>query len=123
MVDRARVVSKASTGTRVEGTTKVVPTTGPWFRARLTLPDEDEDVEAGRSRVRTVTRPELLYDLTDASGEAVDLTTEHRLEVDSAQLGRNVWEVSATKPIRKRRRVIGHTAQLALVKEHQATLP
>src|SRR4051812_40665188 len=121
LVDQARMVSRAKAGPRVEGTTRLVTTQGPWFRARLFLADAPQDTSDGRPR--TVASPQLLYGLRDLDGNGVLLNANQRVEVASAQLGNALWELTGDpEPIRKRRSLIGYQANLTRVEEHEVAL-
>jgi hypothetical protein len=107
LVDRGRVVRRESTGRKVEGTTQMAPTHGPWFRARLFLQDAPERSEQG-DRKKAVAMPRVMFLVTDVGGVAVDVNAEDQLEIASPELGTAVWRVTAQPaPIRKKRRVIG----------------
>lgn len=127
LVDRARVLSKESAGRKVEGTTQMTPVIGPWFRARLFLPAAGEDDGPsgnGYGRKRTVARPQLMYALRDTDGGDIDLHFDHKVEVDSVQLGRAVWEVDGEpEKIRKKRSLIGHLANLTKTTERPFDSP
>lgn len=115
--DRARIVEQTPLPLRVEGKTVATPTTGAWFRARLELPAGSEDRSTGRRRV--VTSPTLMYGIRDEQGQAILLNSSSRVEVDSPQLGRAVWEITADPaPMRKKSSVIGYTVSIQRVVDH-----
>lgn len=116
-VDRARVKRKESSGQKIEGTTQMVPTTGPWFRARLFPEEADERSEQGE-RKKIVSTPQLLYPIKDEEGGVVDLHGEDTVEVASNELGTNTYRVQGDPElIRKKRKVIGGLVTLELVVE------
>ena len=116
LVDRARVVKKEAAGARVGGRTTLAPVSGQWFKARLFLPSagaapDSLDTQGGRRKM--IKQPTLLFALRDVDREAVQVSAEFRLDVDSPELGRAVWEVRGDpEPLRKKRRVIGYYATL-----------
>jgi len=68
--------------------------------------------------------PSLLYTLRDEAGGLISLSPNDRVEVESVQLGNNVWLVTGDpKPIRKKRSLLGFRAELKRVDEHQVTIP
>lgn len=121
LVDRARRVRNEATPRRVEGTTTFATVTGAWFKARLTVPAAPEADDAQGSHRRTVARPTLLLGVRDREGNRLEpgfLSADDKVEVDSRQFGRGVWEVTGDpEPLRKKRRVIGFQATLAKVDE------
>lgn len=119
LVDRARLISKQSTGRKVDGKTQAGDVTGPWFRARLELPEGQEGDSNVTGRRRTVVRPSLMCGARDSEGNTISFGSHDRLDVDSPQLGRATFEVAGEpKPMRKRRTVIGWEVTLARVEEH-----
>jgi hypothetical protein len=120
LVDRARTVESRRSGRRVEGRTVFRPVAGTWFKARLELPQGSEtDAPTGARTV--IVQPTLMFATRDSDGQPVEVTNQKRVEVDSAQLGRTVWDVIADpQPIRKRRTVIGWQAPLRRVEMHEA---
>lgn len=116
LVDRARTVSRETTGVVVDGERLRGVTEGQWFKARLDLPAAAEAQAPGGGRRRAVRQPTLLLGVADLDGLPVALSSAVRVEVDSPQLGRSVWEVAGDPmPLRKRRRVIGWQATLQQV--------
>ncbi len=116
LVDRARAVTRERTGASVDGEQLRGLVTAQWFKARLEVPQSPESPGPGSGRRRTVRQPSLLVAFKDLDGRPVELSNAMRLEVDSAQLGRSLWEVSGDPaPLRKRRRVIGWQVTLAQV--------
>ena len=94
LVDRARRLVDTPTPVRVEGTTQFQTLTYPWFKVRLTLSPapESDDTQGARRRVP---RPaSLLVGLKDADGNPVAINADDRLEVDSKQLGRAIYQVT-----------------------------
>lgn len=119
LVDRARVVRNVPAGRRVVGRTIRTPVEGEWFRARLSLGDSTQDLDeaGGRRNVRT---PSLMFGIRDLAGDPIDMTGEDRVEVASAELGTELWDVVGDpKPMRKKRRVIGYTVTLRRVEVHE----
>lgn len=108
LVDRARVVRREEAGRKVEGTTTYGTTLGPWFKARLFPEISREQLDAANRRRIIPNKPTMLAALKDENGDRVLITNEARLEVDSAELGREVWDVTCEpQAIRKKRAVIG----------------
>lgn len=106
---------------RIEGSTQYVETTGAWFRARLTIPEAPRAAGNDAPGGQVNLSPTLMYELLDSEGQVVDLSINERLEVDSVDLGRRMYEIEANpEPIRKRRRVIGFQATLRRVEVRQA---
>lgn len=120
LVDRARISREEATATKVQGRTLSVPADLPWFRCRLELPEGAEVTDQGQGRKVSRVGPSLMYDKRDSSGEDVLLKPNHRLEVNSLQLGNEEWLVTSTpKPMRKKRKVIGWTVALKRVHEQE----
>lgn len=122
LVDRARRLVDTPTPQRVEGTTQFQTLTYPWFRVRLTLSPAPESDDAQGAR-RRVPRPgSLLVGLKDADGNLNAVNADDRLEVDSKQLGRAIYQVTGDgEPIRKKRKLIGWMATVTRVEEHPFT--
>ena len=124
LVDRARRLVDTPTPVKVEGTTQFQTLTYPWFKVRLTLSPapESDDPQAARRRVpRPAT---LLVGRKDADGNPTVINADDRLEVDSKQLGRAIYQVTGDgEPIRKKRKQIGWSATLVRVEEHQFQPP
>lgn len=117
LVDRARKVSRESTGRKVEGTTLMSPTHGGWFRARLFLNDAPERDESGERR-KVVQTPQLMFALTDEQSEPVRLYAEDKVEVTSNELDAGTYRLTGDpQPIRKKRAVLGYLANLERVVE------
>jgi hypothetical protein len=107
---------------RVEGTTQFADLNYPWFKCRFTYnpaPDSD-DAQAGRRRVpRTGT---IMCGLRDRDGNTLAINASDRLEVNSKELGRAVFEITSDgEPIRKKRRMLGWMANVTRVEEHDFT--
>lgn len=120
LVDQARRVVNTPTPNRVEGTTRFETLHEPWFKCRFTYnaaPDAD-DAQGGRRRTpRTGT---IMCGRKDKDGNALELNSSDRLEVNSKQLGRAVFELTSDgEPIRKKRRLLGWTANVTRVEEHE----
>lgn len=120
--DRARIKHRLA-GVKVQGMTKTVPTDGPWFKCRLTIPEAAESFDGQGSRKTSRKAPSLMYDTVDAeegSREPVVLLGKHKLEINSDDLGDGIWEVAGTPaPIRKKKRVIGWTVQLRQIEDQE----
>lgn len=109
MRDRARVLSKTNTGTRVEGGYQKVPTQGPWFRCTYDPGNESEDRSAGgvrrRRRGATVTCGRRALD-----GSMIEVTASDRIELDSPRYGSLVLDITDTpEPVVPHRLVTGWT--------------
>lgn len=122
LVDRARRVVDTPTGVRVEGTTQFETYYQPWFKCRLTLnaSPESDDTQQGRKRVA---RPaQMMCGMKDKDGNLLVINASDRLEVDSKELGRAVYEITSDgEPIRKKRKMLGWMATLTRVEEHPFT--
>lgn len=113
LVDRARAVRLQPQPRRIAGQTLMVPVSDAWFDARLELPTASESTDRGGHRRRVIRVPTLMYGVLNDDGEEVVLGPDARVEVDSEQLGRAVWEVTgAPVPMRRREEVIGWEVQL-----------
>jgi hypothetical protein len=123
--DRARSIQSLPTETRVEGKTVMANDVlwGDWFKARLSEQSRRETTDGGGTW-RTVKNPSLLFGVKDTYGQTLLDTDEggsllkarDRVEVDSVQLGRAVYELTGDpQPIRKKRRLIGFEAPLQRV--------
>jgi hypothetical protein len=120
LVDRARLLREAAQPVKVEGTTISDEVRGPWFRVRLTIPPAGDAPDTAGARRRVVDRPTLLTDKRDETGEPVEIKHTDRIEVDSKQLGRAIYEVSGrVEPIRKKRSVMGWQATIHRVLDEQ----
>lgn len=120
LVDRARLVEKAATAAKVNGRTTFTTVTLPWFRARLQMPTAPKSAGPGGAATRDEVRPLLIFGIKDSEGNAIVLTTEKLVEVDSKQLGRAFFRPDADpEPYRKKRRVIGFEVPLRRVEEHE----
>lgn len=120
LVDRARRVVREPLPERVEGTTQFVTVHYPWFRCRFSLdaaPDTDATPQPGYRRVPQ--NAQLMCGMKDVDGGVLDLKATDRIEVDSKELGHAMYEAtSAAQPIRKKRRMLGHTMTLMRVEEN-----
>lgn len=120
LVDQARPITQGRSAVKLRGESQFEALHGQWFRCRLTLPAAPESVDPGSFRRRVVIVPTLLYGMKDADHELVVVTVEMRLEVDSLELGRSMWDVvSEPEPLRKRRRVIGWQTTLQRVRDEE----
>ena len=116
LVDRAQIRRKQGQGRKVDGRTIFASQDGPVFRARLQLPQANEDTRD--ERTAAVIRPTLMTDRKDASGALLDFRVSDRILVTSVQLGTNVWEVTGEpEPLRKKRKVIGWVVPINRVEE------
>jgi hypothetical protein len=123
LVDRARPVRRAAAGLRVEGRTQYGEAKGPWFRCRLELPAAGEQADTPTGVRPVLTEPTLLYGTRDEEGDALHLTNQERLEVESRELGSELWEIiGGPQPIRKRRTLLGWQAQLRRLAVEEAEL-
>ena len=114
LVDRARQVTKVSTGVKVEGSTRFVDTIGTWFRVRLALADDTEAKDPGDSVRRSPRSSSVMVAFRDDQGVPVAITANDVLEIESEEQGQpSFWEASGPpKPIRKKRSVIGYTVKV-----------
>jgi hypothetical protein len=114
------VIRKVPAGRKVEGRTVMESVDGEWFRCRLTLPSANQTPDAASGARKVVREPMLLWGLRDLSGDPVELTVENRVEVNSRELGRAVWDVQAEpEPLRRRRRLLGYQTTLRRVIVHE----
>jgi hypothetical protein len=98
----------------------MVPIEDAWFSARLELPSASEGPDRAGARRRAIRVPTLLYGVLDDQGQEVVLDPELRVEVDSPELGRAVWEVTALPvPMRRKQEVIGWEVQLSRVEDRE----
>ena len=122
LVDRARRLVDTPTPQRVEGTTTFQTLTYPWFKVRLTLSPAPESDDAQGARRRVPRPASLLVGMKDVDGNPTVINADDRLEVDSKQLGTQIYQVTGDgEPIRKKRKQIGWAATLTRVEEHQFT--
>lgn len=120
LVDRARLVERVPAGRKVEGSTIYSQVSGEWFKARLTLEQATEVTGTAGGRQVSST-PLLLLGIKDVAGDPILITNEDRVEVDSKELGRDLWDITADpEPLRKKRRLIGWQAPLRRVMVHEA---
>jgi hypothetical protein len=119
LVDQARVLGKAESSQRVEGTTLYVETRSPWFRARLDLGQGAGSRKAATQAKQSTRSPSIMVSVKNSIGEPVLINNQDRLEVNSKELGRSVFDVVGDpEPIRKKRRVIGWTVLVSRVDVH-----
>lgn len=120
LVDRARAIRLQAQPRRIPGKTLMVPIEDSWFSARLELPSANESADRPGARRRVIRVPTLMYGVLDDQGQEVVIGPEVRLEVDSDELGRSVWEVTgAPVPMRRREEVIGWEVQLSRIEERE----
>jgi hypothetical protein len=119
LVDRARRLVDTPTPVKVEGTTQFQTLTYAWFRCRLTYNPAPESPDQQGGRVRVPRTANLLIGLRDTDGNLVQVNADDRLEVNSKQLGRAIFELTSDgQPIRKKRKLIGWQATATRVEEH-----
>jgi hypothetical protein len=125
LVDRARIIrQEVATVARVGGSSQTVPVDGNWFRARLELPAGPEGRAPEFGRMRAVVVPTLLYEGFDEENLDVYVTAEDRIEVESLELGRGLWQVTGSPtPIRKKSDVIGFQATLKKISQRELRRP
>lgn len=114
LVDKARTLGKTSDGERIEGTIYRTNVTGPWFRCRFEPSPQTENRDD--ARVRVSAGASMIVSTADLDGTPLDIHSDDRIEVDSVQLGTNVFLVLGDpEPLRKKRRVVGYRISLARV--------
>lgn len=85
--DKARLLRNESLGERVEGSTRFVSDVpGPWFAARLRLPQGAEAQDAAGGRRRSVRSPTMMCAKRDELRGDVVLRAADRIEVWSPAL-------------------------------------
>lgn len=122
LLDRARLVRKAASATKVGGRTTFVDTEpGTWFAARLQMPStQAEQQPADFVAKRIVPTPTLMYAPDDDIGNPVEVRFSDMLEVESEDLGNALWQVTTEpEPYRKKRGIIGFEVQLRRVESHE----
>lgn len=120
MVDRARIIRRAPSPVKIEGRTQMTTVRGAWFRCRLNLRSDSQSQGPG-DNPRTTRRPTLMLLPLDIEGRAVDLRHTDKVEVDSPELGLNLWEVDGEpEPLRKKRRVIGYEVPVKRVEQQES---
>lgn len=120
LVDRARRLVDTPTPVKVEGTTQFQTLHYPWFKCRLTLAPAPEAPDPQAARVRVARPATLLIGLKDADGNLNQINADDKLEIDSKQLGRAVYQLTGDgEPIRKKRKLIGWAATATRVEEHE----
>jgi hypothetical protein len=120
LVDRARRVVPTPLPEKVEGTTIFETLRYPWFRCRVTLNAAPDSNDAQGGRRRTPRTAEIMCGVRDQDRNRLTIRSADRLEVYSKQLGRGVFEITSDgEPIRKKRKVIGWTATIVRVNEHE----
>jgi hypothetical protein len=122
LVDRAQVLANRPQPARVEGRTIHAWVAGEWFRARLTEQEREWAPDSGGKLQRVVDNPRLMYGMRDLTGNDVVLDSGMRVRVKSRELGIDAVYLLDTdpKPIRKKRRLIGHTVGLRRVEPHES---
>lgn len=107
-VDRGRLLVKEPSARRVEGSTTFVPVPGPWFRCRLFYEGAPDQTDPQGGHFKEVSEPQVLVPVTALDGSRLDFHADHRLQVNSRELGHAVWRLAGEpEPLRKRRRIIG----------------
>lgn len=123
LTDRAKIIRTGVGAQRIEGTKVVERLEGPWFRARLDLPNEDETSQDAGSRRRQVL-PTLMLGKRDSKGGRIAIKGKDQVIVKSNQIAEQtdgaedewLFEVKGRpSPIRKRRAVIGYMCNLVKV--------
>lgn len=114
------MVTNESTGRKVDGTTLMAETYGPWFRARLIFNSAPQKVDEQGERRKILAAPSLMFGVRDLDGGSLDVSGDLQIEVDSVELGRALWRTTGDPlPIRKKRRVIGGQINLQRVVERE----
>lgn len=122
MKDQARVVQKQSTGRKVEGSELFGETHGAWFPCRLTQEQAPKRNQQGRKQI--VNSPMLFFDVTDENGEAVDLTGDMTVEVESPRqnITRQRFRLAGDpQPITKKVKLIAYQVTIERVNERPTT--
>lgn len=120
LVDRARRIVDTPLPIKVEGTTVFDTVPGSWFKCRLTLPGSPEADDAQGGRRRVAKQGTILMGVKDVDHNVLALAPTDKLEVNSPQLGRAIWNVTEDPmPLRKKRKVIGYQASVTLVEENE----
>lgn len=112
MTHRGRLLTRAATGPRVEGTAQYATVEGPWFRCRL-FPDETPEGQGARGGRRVLVKgPHVVCAPRDLDGDAInpgEITPACMVELDLGLLGRQVWQVqSDPQPIQPKKRVMAY---------------
>lgn len=122
LVDRARLVRKLASTTKVLGrTTFVEGEPGTWFAARLQMPTATaEQIPPGFVSKRVVLVPTLIFAVEDDNGTPVTVRFNDMLEIESDDLGTETWQVSGEPmPFRKREGIIGWQVTVKRVEAHE----
>lgn len=122
LVDRARLVRQADSGSKVGGRTTFAETEpGTWFAARLQMPTTTaEQTPTGFVSKRAVFVPTLIYDVDDDENNPVEIRSTDVLEVESDDLGNARWQVTTEpQPFRKRESIIGFQVTLTRVEANE----
>lgn len=106
---------------RVGGRTTFADTEpGTWFNARLMMPTATpETTPPGGASKRVVLSPSLILDTEDDEGSPVEVFFSDMLEVESEDLGNDMWQVSSEpRPFRKKHGIIGYECELRRIEAH-----
>lgn len=121
LVDRARTLrQEPATGQRVAGRTPMLQMPSAWFPARLEMPAGNETPGPQGGRRRSIKHPTLMIDSFDDENQPVSLTGKDKVEVESIEYGRAVWELEGDpQPIRKREEVIAYQATIKRIDDRE----
>jgi hypothetical protein len=124
LVDRARRLVDTPLGTKVEGSTQFATVEDAWFKCRLTLgaaPEADDSTGARRRVSRTGS---VLCGVKDLTNEPLTILATDRLEINSKELGRYIFDVTDDPaPLRKKRKLIGWSITVVRVVENEFVTP
>lgn len=124
LVDRARRLVDTPYGAKVEGSTQFTTVAEAWFKCRLTIQGSPETDDPQGARRRVPTHATVLAGPRDLEHGTLTLLATDRLEVSSKQLGRAIWNITEDPaPLRKKRKLIGWTATIVRVEEHEFVPP
>jgi len=120
LVDRARLVVRVPLPYKVEGTTRFEDLPGAWFRCRFTYNSAPDSDDAQGGRRRTPRTGQIICGVRDMDRQPLAIRSSDRLELDSKQLGRAMFEITSDpEPIRKKRKMLGWMANVTRVEEHE----
>jgi hypothetical protein len=125
LVDQARRLVQTPQPQKVEGSTQFVEVPHPWFKCRFTYgyawsrrTAREASGEGGEERLSH--NASLMTGTKDTEGNLIVISPAERIEVNSKQLGQGIFEVTGeSEPIRKKKKVIGHTVTLVQVDESE----
>lgn len=112
MTHRGRLISRADTGQRVEGTKVFSEVVGEWFKCRV-FPDETQETEGVRGGRRMLMKtPHVVVGVKDLTGAAIDVGAigpDKLIELNAGPLGDAVWQVtSSPQPLLTRTKLLGY---------------